>query len=364
MGRTTMRFAFSEEQEMLHDMIHAALQREAGLDKVRCWVEGENLLPFDEFVARNAWAGIGVGEEVGGQGGGLIEQTLMFEVLGRSVAPSGSLLAGAGVLGFASRIPDGVEQLYGLLEGKATVALCVNAGRPADQGASQVQVSGECLSGIVPMVLEAPGASQLLVPIPADDGLELWLLPADAPGVEIRSRRLIDRTRRFGDVHLQDVQARHLGRLPRDAAREVNAVMALLIAAESLGAARRMLDMTVEYVGQRVQFGVVVGSFRSVKHAGAEIVVELEAAHSGIYYAAWALQEGQEDGMQQAWIAKAFATDAAVRTADRALMLHGAIGYTWEHDLQLFYKRVKLNQELLGSARTYRERLADALQLH
>ncbi|AXL70919.1 acyl-CoA dehydrogenase family protein [Pseudomonas sp. NPDC077186] len=359
-----MRFAFSEEQEMLRDMIHAALQREVGLDKVRRWVDGEDLSPFDAFLVRNAWLGIGVAEDAGGQGGGLIEQALMFEALGRSAAPSGVLLASVGTLGFASRVPGAAEQLRGLLEGDATGALCVSAGLPADQGVSQVQINGERLSGVVPMVLEAPGASHLLVPIPADEGLELWLLQADAPGVEIQPRRLIDRTRRFGDVHLQDAQARYLGRLPRDAAREVNAIMALLIAAESLGAARRMLDMTVEYVGQRVQFGVPVGSFQAVKHAAAEILVDLEAAHSGIYYAAWALSEGQADGVPQAWIAKAFTTEAAVRTADRALMLHGAIGYTWEHDLQLFYKRAKLNQELLGSPRTYRERLAESLELH
>lgn len=360
-----MRFAFNEEQEMLRDMMHSALQREVGLDKIRRWIDAEDLSPFDEFVTRNAWLGIGVAEELGGQGGGVIEQALMFEELGRGAVPSGVLLAGSsGVLGFAARVAGGAEHLRDLLEGKGTGALCVSAGRSADQGALRVQVTGERLSGLVPMVLEAPQASHLLLPVPADDGLDLWLLQAGEAGVDIKPRRMIDRTRRFGDVHLQGAKGIRIGHLTQSAAREANAVMALLVAAESLGLARRMLEMTVEYVGQRVQFGVPVGSFQAVKHAAAEALVDIEAAHSGVYYAAWALQEGQADGVLNAWIAKAFTTEVAARTADRALLLHGAIGYTWEHDLQLFYKRAKLNLELFGSVRSYRERMADALELH
>ncbi|WP_169254174.1 acyl-CoA dehydrogenase family protein [Aromatoleum toluvorans] len=360
-----MRFAFNEEQEMLRDAIRVALQREAGLDKIRRWVDAADLSPFDACAVGNAWVGIGVAEELGGQGGGRVEQALMFEELGRAVAPSGVLLAGAGgALGFAVRLPGGAEFLREVLDGEGTGVLCVPAGRPADEGALQVQVAGGRLSGVIPMVLEAPGASHLLVPLPSGDGLDLWLVPDGGSDVDIKPRRMIDRTRRFGDVRLQQAKGIRIGRLDRGAAQDANAVIALLVAAESLGLARRMLDMTVEYVGQRVQFGVPVASFQAVKHAAAEALVDIEAAHSGVYYAAWALQEGQADGVLHAWIAKAFATEAAVRTADRALLLHGAIGYTWEHDLQLFYKRAKLNLELFGSPRSYRERMAEVLALH
>lgn len=360
-----MRFAFSEEQEMVRDMIHGALHREVGLDKIRRWVNAMDLSPFDEFVARNSWNGIGFNEDVGGQGGGVIEQTLMFDELGRSAAPSGSLLANlGGALGFASKVSGGIEYLREILEGKGHGALCVTSNRAADQVGQLVHVSDDCLSGKVPLVLDATNANQLIVPVLVRDGLDLWLLEVCEPEVIVKPRHLIDRTRRFGDVTLEGAKGIRVGHLTKSAAIEANAVLALLVAAESLGLARRMLEMTVEYVCQRVQFGVPVGSFQAVKHAAAEALVDIEAAHSGVYYAAWALQERQADGVMNAWIAKAFATESAVRTADRALQLHGAIGYTWEHDLHLFYKRAKVNLELFGSPKSYRERIAEALVLH
>jgi alkylation response protein AidB-like acyl-CoA dehydrogenase len=211
------------------------------------------------------------------------------------------------------------------------------------------------------MVLSAPGAERMLVPLADKEGLDLWLVDAPADGLRIASRHLIDRTRQFGDVTFDSTPATLIGRLSKPAASEANARLALLLAAESLGLARRMLAMTVEYVGQRVQFGVPVGSFQAVKHSAAEAFVDIEAAHSGVYYGAWALQEREPDGVMTAWIAKAFATEMAARTADRALMLHGAIGYTWEHDLQIYYKRAKLNLELFGSPKLYRERIAASL---
>jgi alkylation response protein AidB-like acyl-CoA dehydrogenase len=211
--------------------------------------------------------------------------------------------------------------------------------------------------------LAAAQADQWLVLVREPGGVGLWLVPKDGEAVDTQPRPMIDRTRAFADVQLDRAHAERLGFLDEVQLEHVQARVALLVAAESLGLARRMLAMTVEYVGQRVQFGVPVGSFQAVKHCAADMLVDIEAVHSGIYYAAWALQEGVDDGLLHAWIAKATATEAAVRCADRALQLHGAIGYTWEHDLQIFYKRAKLNLELCGSPRQYRDRIADAMAL-
>jgi len=360
-----MRFAFTEEQEMLRDMIRGALQREAGLDKVRRWAEASDLSPFDQLAQKNGWIGIGVAEESGGQGGSLIEQAILFEELGRSAAPSGALLAGSGgVLGFAARLSSGLDTGTALTALERSGALCVTAEHAAAAATGDLRQRQCKLSGTVPLVLHAPGATDLLVPIDEADGLGMWRVATATDGVTITPRRLIDRTRQFGDVSFNDVEAVYVGHMERAAAVEANAVLAVLVAAESLGLARRMLEMTVDYVSQRVQFGVPVGSFQAVKHSAAEALVDIEAAHSGVYYAAWALSQGEADGVLHAWIAKAFATEAAVRTADRALQLHGAIGYTWEYDLQLFYKRAKLNLELFGSPRYYRERIAATLLAH
>lgn len=358
-----MRFAFDPEQDMLRDMIRSALSRDAGLGKVRRWADTAETVAFDDFVAAQGWIGIGVAEEIGGQGGGLIEQAILFEELGRGAAPSGGLLAFAAAQGLAAAADGGIAS--GFVEGAGTV-LCTNAGRALDGAVPQADIlRQDCgrLSGTVSLVLQAAQAGRLLVPVATADGASLWWVDAAAAGVQIRPRRLIDRTRHFADVVLQDAATTPAGGLDSAALADAAARLALLVAAESLGCARRMLEMTVDYVSQRVQFGVPVGSFQAVKHAAAELLVDIEAAHSGVYYAAWALQNGEGDGPIHAWIAKAFATEAAARAADRALMLHGAIGYTWEHDLQLFYKRAKLNLELFGSPRRYRERIADTLPL-
>jgi alkylation response protein AidB-like acyl-CoA dehydrogenase len=138
---------------------------------------------------------------------------------------------------------------------------------------------------------------------------------------------------------------------------------AVLVAADALGAAQRMLDLTVEYVGQRVQFGVAVGSFQAVKHAASEMVVAIEGTRAAGQYAAWAVGEHEPGALTEAWVAKSRAASAAVLVADKALFLHGAVGYTWEHDLQLLFKRAKSDAALLGGAAAYEDRIADALAL-
>jgi alkylation response protein AidB-like acyl-CoA dehydrogenase len=125
----------------------------------------------------------------------------------------------------------------------------------------------------------------------------------------------------------------------------------------------RMMEMAVEYSLQRHQFGVPIGSFQAVKHAAASILVDVEAGRSGIYYAAASVQAGDNDCALHAAAVKAQVTAAAVRAADSALTMHGAIGYTWEHDLQLFYKRAKLDEALFGAPGVWNERIARGLNL-
>jgi alkylation response protein AidB-like acyl-CoA dehydrogenase len=137
----------------------------------------------------------------------------------------------------------------------------------------------------------------------------------------------------------------------------------VLVAADALGAAHRMLDLTVQYVGERKQFGVAVGSFQAVKHAAAEMLVDVEASRSAVMHGAWAVGVGEPDAAVHAAIAKVQACGAAVRVADKALFLHGAVGYTWEHDLQFLFKRAKSDALVFGSPDTYRDLIASALVL-
>lgn len=337
-----MRFTFDDEQKMLQSAVRGALERDAPLERVRAWSDARDLSPMGALAARQGWTAIGVGEADGGQGGGLVEQAILFEELGRAAAPSGGLLAGAIATALAG------PQLPAVLEGTCAAAVVWQADRPLDADGPRDGV---------PLVLAAPEARLLLIPANAT----LRAVARDAPSVRVDERRLVDRTRRFGDVTVGAAPARELEL--RSSLAAVGARAAVLIAAESLGLARRMLEMTVSYTRDRRQFGVAIGSFQAVKHAAAEALVAIEAVHSGVYYAAWAIEHGRSDGPLTAWIVKAYSTETAARVADVALQLHGAIGYTWEYDLHVFFKRAKANVQLLGDPRVYRARIADALRL-
>lgn len=359
-----MRFAFSEEQQMFREAIRAAFEREAPIARVRQWAEESRLDTFDDIAAQQGWLGLGIPEEDGGQGGGIVELAVFFEEAGRAAAPTGRLLSMLGLAWPLLRQTTTGPGLFAqtLVDGKG-IAVAVSGGRPLETPVDAVRVESDRLYGNISFVLDAPGTDQLLVPVRRGEEWQLWSLAAQSTGVEIKPRRLIDHTRRYGDVALSGARAELVGTIDAYDTAMASARLALMIAAESLGIARRLLDMTVEYVKQRVQFGVPVGSFQAVKHAAAEALVDIEAMHSGIYYAAWALETRADDGLMHAWIAKSFATEAAVRTSDRSLFLHGAIGYTWEYDLHYYYKRAKSNLELFGSPKLYRERIAAALQL-
>ena len=150
----------------------------------------------------------------------------------------------------------------------------------------------------------------------------------------------------------------------RRSSPEYAARSAVLTAADSLGAATRMLELSVTYSKQRHQFGVPIGSFQAVQHAAATILVDVEAARSAVYYAADSVDAGAPDAdLHSPRRSKAQVTDSAVRAADSALTLHGAIGYTWEHDLHLFYKRSTLNQALFGTPKQWNDVIADRLEL-
>jgi alkylation response protein AidB-like acyl-CoA dehydrogenase len=144
---------------------------------------------------------------------------------------------------------------------------------------------------------------------------------------------------------------------------EMTTRAAVLVAADALGACERMLQLTVDYSKQRQQFGQPIGSFQAVKHAAAQMLVTVESSMSIVFYAAQSVEESLVECATHAAVAKAQVSGHAADLADSALTLHGAIGYTWEHDLQLFYKRAKLDRVLFGTPAAWNERIAEALPL-
>jgi alkylation response protein AidB-like acyl-CoA dehydrogenase len=212
-------------------------------------------------------------------------------------------------------------------------------------------------------VLGADRARRLLVPVQQQNGTALVLVDVGSARVEVRPQVLTDRTRTAGDIAFR-------GATGTQVAADVDAVLdqvalraAVLTSADALGATERMLEMAVEYAKQRHQFGVPIGSFQAVKHAAAQMLVQVESARSIVYFAAASVQAGHPEAHLHAAAAKAQVTAGAAEAADTALTLHGAIGYTWEYDLQLYYKRAMLDRALFGAPSAWNERIAAALDL-
>jgi alkylation response protein AidB-like acyl-CoA dehydrogenase len=340
-----MDLSFTDEQQFLRESVRGTIDREAPLSRVRDWVLGDETdhAEAHKLAVRQGWSGIGIHEDAGGQGGGLLEAAILAEELGRGAVPADALYATlltAVALGGA----DLVEQLAA---GEKVGVLASPGGLPLDAGVAEHKMS---------LVLGAPAADHFI----AWDGDALAL--HEATGADVTLRRLVDRTRSLADVALGSAVERFDG-IGAETMRTTAAWAAVLTAADALGAAQRMLDLTVEYVGQRVQFGVPVGSFQAVKHAAAEMLVSIEGTRAAVHYAAWAVGDGEPGAEVDAWVAKAHAARSASFVADKALFLHGAVGYTWEHDLQLLFKRAKSDAQLFGGAGVYDERIADALQL-
>jgi alkylation response protein AidB-like acyl-CoA dehydrogenase len=355
-----VQWTLSDEQEAYRVAFRGWLAATAPSATVRTWLDAGDAATFERRFVADGWAGVGLPESLGGQGGGLVELALTAEELARAAVPSAgwlaTVLAAPALIGREAVV---VEALQGL-----PLALLVPAERVPDRARPLELAADGTVSGSVQRVLAAGSARHLVVPVTGGGRrLELRLVDATAAEVVVTPRSLLDRSRQVADVH---VDAAPSQALDVDAARvlgDASARAAVLVAADALGASERMLSLAVEYSKQRHQFGVPIGSFQAVKHAAATILVGVEAARSVVYFAAASVEAAAPQSAQHAAATKAQVTAEAAKAADAALTMHGAIGYTWEHDLHLFYKRAKLDERLAGSPTTWNERLADALSL-
>jgi alkylation response protein AidB-like acyl-CoA dehydrogenase len=354
-----MHWGLSQEQEMFRDTFGEWLAAVAAPEALRKWLGAGDVSPFEERLVADGWLGVGFPEELGGQGGGLLEVALAAEQLGYRAAPGGSWLASVLAVPALAGQPGLAESV--LVRGEFA-ALVVAAGQPPDVP-GPVRYKGGAVHGTVPSVLGAGQSRHLIVPVWHDDGCDLFAVEAADPGFSRRGRSLLDRSRGAVDVLLAGARARVLDVDGRQVLKDAAQRAAVLVAADSLGAADRMLDLAVGYSKQRKQFGAPIGSFQAVKHAAAAMLVAVESARTIAYFAAESVDQRGAESPSHAATAKAQVTAAAQQVADSALTIHGAIGYTWEHDLQIFYKRAKLNVPLFGSPQLWNERLAAELPL-
>ncbi|MGW6199750.1 acyl-CoA dehydrogenase family protein [Kribbella sp. NPDC055110] len=346
-----MRWQLSEEQDAYRESLGGWLADISPPDVVRRWLDAGDSRSFADRFTADGWSGVGLPESIGGQGGGLVELALTSELLAGACAPSATWLATTPALSALAGVPAAAPAI------QPVVLLSPAESIPGEGPRLTLDADGR-LHGTVRRVLAADCAASFIAVV---EGPELRLVSAD--GVRVVARRLLDRSRSVADVVVDGATSERLDVDASAFLRECAARAAVLVAADTLGAMGKMLEMAVAYSKQRQQFGVPIGSFQAVKHAAATMLVEIEAARSAVYFAAASVDGAGPQSDLHAAAVKAQVTAAGSRVADSALTLHGAIGYTWEHDLQLFYKRAKLDEALYGRPATWNERLADALTL-
>lgn len=347
-----MHWELSDEQELFASSLREWITAKFPTDTVRQLASEGDSARFTGALISEGWWGVGHPEESGGQGGGVLELALAAREFGRSAAPDSRWFAAA----LASVLLTD-DELTAQLAGEKQFAAVLRADRvPAWVPCT---TDGSTVTGTVAHVLGVADADTLLVPVDGPDGRG-WARVATADAVVTRDN-LLDRARAASTVVFDQAPIASVVAADDASLRRISSLAAVLVAADALGSAERMLDLAVEYSKQRKQFGQFIGTFQAVKHAAAQMLVAVESSYSIALYAAAALDAGLDDAATVAAVAKVQVTGPAADVAESALTVHGAIGYTWEHDLHLFYKRAKLDRSLFGTPTAWNDRIAASL---
>src|SRR5689334_21987730 len=338
-------FAFSPEQAQLRSAVRKFAAENFGEQSARILMESEPR--FDPNVWNRLGSelgvlGMSVPEADGGAGGTLIDQAIAVEELGAALATGpviGTVLLAIPALAAASSSTPRDELLAALVEGALTAAFAVPDRAGAFDPALVTVTGTDTLTGTVERVVDGDAADELLVAAGGPDGIALYAVDATGPGVARSGLVTLDLTRPQANITLTDAPARLIAG-PDEADQVITRalqVASALLAAEQVGAAQHLLDLSVEYAKSRLQFGRPIGSFQAVKHRLADCLVELEHARSTAYHAVWALTDASDDPALVASIAQATASAAFVKVATDTIQVHGGIGFTWEHQAHLYF---------------------------
>ncbi|MFI0483414.1 acyl-CoA dehydrogenase family protein [Actinomadura sp. 9N215] len=353
-----MELAVTEEQRELRQALRRFFAERSPSGEVRRLMEtAEGYDPgmWTLMAEQLGLQGLAIPAEHGGAGYGMRELAVVFEEMGRAVvcAPFLATVTAAAALEAGD---GGHDLLPGVADGStiATLAVAEDDGR-WDPGAVRTVFEDGVLRGGKRFVLDGHVADLVLVAARDGDGVGLFAVTGEA-GLVREPVPTLDQTRKLARVGLDGVAARRVG--GAEAVARALDVAAVALAAEQLGGAQKALDMTVEYAKVRHQFGRPIGSFQAVKHRCADMFVLVESARSAVLNAA-AVADGNPDGLPAAAaLAKAYCSDAFFHTAGEAIQLHGGIGFTWEHDAHLYFKRAQGSRQLFGAPDRHRERLA------
>lgn len=359
-----MDFELDEEQSALKEVTRDVLESFAGPGVAREIVDG-GAVPSDALRGAGAevgWLALGIPEDRDGLGCGLVEIAIVAEELGRALAPwpfgETALVARA-----LARVdaPGTGEILSALASGQELAALAVaEPGAIASSVAETVVTRREggalVVSGTKTAVESAASVDWLAVSATVDGDAASVLVRVDSPGVVIESERGLDATRPRFRVVFEEAPVQVVLSSGDDTGELLDAA-ALLVSADALGAAEVLLELTVGYVRVREQFGRPIGSFQVVKHAVADMLRRVRGTRAAISYAAMAIDAGAPEAPRATAVANAYASSELRRVAGQALQLHGGVGFTWEHDLHLYLRRIKADEILYGDDSVHREKV-------
>jgi len=377
-----VNFAFTEEQQELRANARAFLAEASSSERVRAAMASE--LGYDPQVWKRigrelGWPAAIIPEDCGGLGLGAVELVALLEVMGEALlcAPffATVCLAAQAVLA-AGTTEQRQRYLAPIAEGEARAALATaEPDLPHDAVALEARRDGDAyrLDGVKRYAIDGASADWLVVSARApgtrgDDGISLFAVPGDSVGLDRQALPTMDQTRRQAELRFDGVRVAGSARLGEEGAgaaplRRALDLGAIALAAESVGGAQRCLDLSVAYAKQREQFGRPIGSFQAIKHKCADMMVKVETARSAAYYAGCAAAEDAADLAVAASLAKTYCSEAYYHCAAESIQIFGGVGFTWEYDPHLYFKRARASEALLGNPAWHRERVARAIGL-
>jgi len=353
-----MQFGLSESQQILKDTARRFFSGECPMAQVRRLMETPTAYDAALWtkLAEQGFTGIVSPEEYGGMGLGKVELILLMEEAGYALLPGPffSTVALAGPVIDAVASPEQKKKYLSRIAGgqaRATVAL-LETGAGWDPADAKLQAAGDKLTGTKLFVSDAAAADFIVVI--ARNGV--FAVDAKAPGLRVEPMKGMDLTRKIYSVEFAATPAERLG--GTENLGHALALATAALAAEMAGGMQRALETTVAYAKTRKQFGKPIGIYQAVQHQCADMYLETESSRSAAYYAAWTLEENTSDALAAVSIAKMYASDAARTVGNRGIQVHGGMGFTWENDLHLYYRRAKASETMLGDATFHRERIA------
>jgi len=366
-----MNLEFSEDQKFVQQTAREFLSEHAGLDVCRQVLETPELRYHAELwkgVAEMGWLGAAVPESYGGAGLGHLELVLIAEEIGRALAPipfSSSVYLATEALVIAGSDEQKKKYLPRLVSGEliGTLGLAEGAGEP-DLGALAVELKGDELFGEKFPVSDGEDAGLAVIACRDADGPSLVLVELDGAGVTRSSLESIDPTRPLARLRFEGARAERLGAKGRGGALLEQLVdrAAVLSGFEQIGGATRAFEMTHDFTMNRYAFGRPIASFQALKHRMVDVYAAIELARSNGYYAAWALSSAADELPVAACSLRVSACDAFETASQEMIQMHGGVGFTWEYDCHLFYRRAQALAAALGRASHWREVLIRRLE--